>query len=492
MHKIVKPTFLLFTVLFVFNAGAQHLKPGFDNSEFIELLKIGARTSTDSSYYNSVPAPEHYKMIYQSASIGLDNLWQLWIDEDSVAVISVRGTTTTPVSFLLNFYAAMVSAKGQLNLEKNFKFDYNLSEDPNAAVHVGFLIGTAYLSRDILPKIDSIYKNGGVKEFIIAGHSQGGAITYLLTSYLESMKKSGILPADMRFKTCASAAPKPGNLFYAYDFESVTRGGWAYNAVNTADWVPEVPFSIQTTNDFNDVNPFNNAKALIKKQKFPANLALRHVYNRLSKPAKRAQKNYEKFLGKMISKYIKKFLPDFVPPTYFSSNNYVRTGSTIVLKADSDYYKKYPQDRNKVWMNHFPGPYLFLAEKLNEPTMTGNRMTDSKLAGSWELTYISGIRIAFEGLYPDRKPWISIDADSSKLNGNTSCNIFSGKFKSTGNKINFTGPLAMTMMACPGEGESVFVKTLEKITAYSIADDGVLSFLLNDVVLMRFKKSKFH
>jgi heat shock protein HslJ len=488
MHKIAKSTFLLVTVLLALNARAQHLKPGFDKSEFIELLKIGARTTADSSYYNSFAAPENYKMIYQSAPIGLDNLWQLWVDKDSVAVISVRGTTTTAISFLQNFYAAMVSAKGQLNLEKNFKFDYNLSDDPNAAVHIGFLIGAAYLSRDILPKIDSIYKNGGVKEFIIAGHSQGGAITYLLTSYLESMKKSGRLPAEIRFKTCASAAPKPGNLFYAYDFENLTRGGWAYNAVNTADWVPEVPFSIQTLNDFNEVNPFNNAKALIKKQKFPANLALRHVYNRLSKPGKRAQKNYEKFLGKMISKYIKKSLPDFVPPSYFSSNNYVRTGMTIVLKADSGYYKKFPQNPNKIWMNHTQLPYLFLAEKLNEPTLKGHQMADSKLTGSWELTYISGRRIAFEGLYPDRKPWITIDADSSKINGNTSCNIFSGKFKSTGNKINFAGPLAMTMMACPGEGESAFVETLNKITSYAISDDGLLSLLMNGVEMMRFKK----
>ena len=110
-------------------------------------------------------------------------------------------------------------------------------------------------------------------------------------------------------------------MFYAYQFENLTKGGWAYNVVNTADWVPEFPFSIQTLNDFNEVNTFVNAKALIKRQKFPKNLVLRHVYNRLSKPAKRAQKNYEKFLVKMVSKFIKKTLPDFKPPVYFKSND---------------------------------------------------------------------------------------------------------------------------------------------------------------------------
>lgn len=342
---------------------AQHLKPGFDKSEFIEMLKIGFRTTADSSYYKAFPAPEHYKMIYQSPQIGLDNLWQLWINEDSVAVISIRGTTTTAVSVLADLYAAMVAAKGELHLENDFIFDYDLSDNPNAAVHVGFLVSTAYLSRDILPKIDSLYK-AGIKDYIIAGHSQGGAITYLLTSYLESLKDENKLPHDIKFKTCASASPKPGNLFYAYQYENLTRGGWAYNVVSTADWVPEGPFSIQTLNDFNEVNPFVNAKVLIKKQGFPKNLELRHVYNRLSKPAKRTQKNYEEFLGKMMQKYIKKKLPDFEPPVYFKSNDYVRTGTTIVLYADSAYYKAFPQDPNNVWENHSREPYLYLTERM--------------------------------------------------------------------------------------------------------------------------------
>lgn len=476
---------MFFTCLFSQGIIAQYLKPGFDKQEFIEMLKIGARTSDDSSYYHSFPSPQHYKMIYQSPHVGLDNLWQLWISDDSVAVISVRGTTTTSASFLANLYAAMVPAKGELQLEKNFTFSYNLSGDRKAAVHVGYLVSMAYLSRDILPKIDSLYKTG-IKEYIIAGHSQGGAITYLLTSYLESMKDENKLPGDIRFKTCASASPKPGNLFYAYQYEKLTYGGWAYNVVNTADWVPEVPISIQTLDDFNEVNPFVNAKALIKKQKFPGNLALRHVYNRLSKPARRAQKNYEKFLGKMVSKYIKKTIPDFKPPVYFKSNDYVRTGTTIILYADSDYFKKFPQDINKVWANHTQVPYLFLTDKLQDND--NQTSAGSRLNGTWELNYISGRRIAFEGLYPGKKPTITINIDSSHINGSTSCNVFSGKLNLDGNKINFTRPMTMTMMACPGEGEKVFLETLKKINSYAITDNNTLTFIMGDVIMMRFAR----
>ncbi|HPN72156.1 MAG TPA: hypothetical protein PLZ32_21680, partial [Saprospiraceae bacterium] len=77
-----------------------------------------------------------------------------------------------------------------------------------------------------MPKIDSLYKTG-TKEFLIMGHSQGGAIAYLMTSYLYNLQQLGQLPIDIKFKTYCSAAPKPGNLYYAYEYEAMTQGGWA-------------------------------------------------------------------------------------------------------------------------------------------------------------------------------------------------------------------------------------------------------------------------
>ena len=59
-----------------------------------------------------------------------------------------------------------------------------------------------------------------------------------------------------------------------------------------------------------------------------------------------------------------------------------------------------------------------------------------------------------------------------------------------GNKINFKeAKMGMTMMACPGEGENVYMKTLEKVDSYSISDDGkTLSFIMGDIAVMRFEK----
>lgn len=348
---------------------AQELKSGFDRVEYTDLLKINQKAHIALDKWNEpdeFPYPEHFNFAYRSPVVAFDNIWDLWMHKSKpIAVIAVRGSIQTEASFLANLYAAMIPAKGELQLDENFKFRYNLSNNPQAAVHVGWFVAMAYLSKTIEQKIDSCYK-AGIRDFILTGHSQGGGITFLLNSYLENLKAEKRLPADIRFKTYCSAGPKPGNLFYAYEYEHMTAGGWAYNIVNTADWVPDVPFSVQTVADFTPVNPFGGAKEIIRKQKFPKNIALKYAYNKMSKPSERAQKNYQKFLGKMVSQAVKKQIPNFVTPEYYNSNYYVRAGSTIVLYPDSEYFKLYSNDPKNpnIWQHHLPKPYLFLAEKL--------------------------------------------------------------------------------------------------------------------------------
>lgn len=343
---------------------SQSLKPGFDKEEYRELMYLSARTGAIApTYYANIPEPKRFKRVYRSPIMGLDNLWDLWSDHQSTAVISIRGTTDKPESWMANFYAAMVPAKGELRLSEKDIFKYELASNPKAAVHVGWLLSMAYLSKDMVPKIDSCYK-AGIRNILLVGHSQGGAINFLLTSYLYNLQQQKLIPADIRFKTYCSAGPKPGNLYYAYDYEGLTQNGWAFNVVNSADWVPQTPMSIQTLNDYNDTNPFINAKAVIKKQSFWRRIALNHVFNKLNRPTRRAQKNYEKYLGKMTSGFVRKSLKDFVPPDYYRSNDYVRTGAHVVLVADSAYYQLYPDDPKTLFVHHFHQPYLYLLDKL--------------------------------------------------------------------------------------------------------------------------------
>ncbi len=355
---------LLCLVILKLEGFGQHLLPGFDKDEYREVMFISAKTSAlDSNYYNKFPDPTNYQLLYRSKSIGLDNLWELWSDKKGKAVISVRGTTEKAESWLANFYAAMVPAKGELKLSHKETLNYQLANNPKAAVHVGWLLSTLYLSKEILPQIKALYQEG-TKDIIIIGHSQGGAISFLLTSHLYHLQQQQQIPKDIRIKTYSSAAPKPGNLYYALEYEAQTQGGWAYNVVNAADWVPEVPISIQTLNDFNNVNPFTNAKQFIKKQKFPKNLVIRHVFNQLDKPTRKAQKKYEKYLGNMASKLIKKYIPEYESPTYYNSNHYVRTGNTVVLLPDDEYYKIYPDDTSKLFPHHHHTQYLYLLDRL--------------------------------------------------------------------------------------------------------------------------------
>ena len=348
---------------------AQVLRPHFDKEEYVELLKINQKTHLPREKWamdSLVPLPEKYAFHYRSPELAFDNRWDLWFHKTrAVAVLSVRGSIATEASWLANFYAAMIPAKGEIEWGESTKFRYELAESPNAAVHVGWLLAMAHLTASIESKIDSSYR-AGVKDFILTGHSQGGGITYLLTAYLRTLQKNNRLPADLQFKTYCSAGPKPGNLFFAYEYEKMTEGGWAFNVVNTADWVPDVPFSLQTINDFPEVNPFGEADQVVKKQKFPKNLVLRHVYNKLSKPSLKAQKNYQAYLGERVSKAVKKQLPDIQLSDYYESNHYVRTGRTIVLVPDQAYRDRFPSTglETKIWTHHLIVPYLFLAGRL--------------------------------------------------------------------------------------------------------------------------------
>lgn len=361
---MIRSIIIALTVFFAtffsgFTATSQPLQPGFDIDEYIELLALTSK-HTDSTKFPDIPYPKRFKRHYLSPSVGLDNAWELWSDGRGTGVISIRGTTPSSESWLANLYAAMVPAKGQLKIGENQTFDYHLSDNPKAAVHVGWLLSTAFLCETMIPKIDSCYR-AGITNFYIVGHSQGGGISFLLTAHLNQLQKDKLLSDQIRFKTYCSAAPKPGNLFFAYDYEALTQAGWAFNVVNSSDWVPEVPLSIQKTDDFNTANPFWGVKYKLKNQKFPKNIVLKHVYNKLDKPTRKAQKNYEKYLGVKAAEFVQKSLPDFEPPAYYPSNHYVRTGRIIVLTGDTAYFKKFPTIEEKIWIHHGFDAYYDLA-----------------------------------------------------------------------------------------------------------------------------------
>ena len=105
---------------------------------------------------------------------------------------------------------------------------------------------------------------------------------------------------------------------------------------------------------------------------------------------------------------------------------------------------------------------------------------------TWELEYISGPRIAFDGLFPEKKPQITFDKESHKVTGTDSCNGYSADFELDENSLSFGEPGPTTMMFCGG-GERQFLNMMQKIDGY-IIQDGELNLMTDQVPMMRFKK----
>ena len=114
----------------------------------------------------------------------------------------------------------------------------------------------------------------------------------------------------------------------------------------------------------------------------------------------------------------------------------------------------------------------------------------SLLAGTWELTYITGPRIAFDGLYPDKKPTIIFDLVNKRFSGTTSCNSYTGALVAENSTISFKEPIAMTKMMCASGilGETTYIEMLKKINKFSVTDGNTLNFIAGDIALMRFTK----
>lgn len=351
------------TLLVIRFGYAQSLQPGFNGKEYMEMLALAFQNFDSAVTNNKIPVPSGYSNVYRSPESGLKNRWNMWYRNDNkLAVISIRGTVGALASWLENYYAAMIPAIGSLQLNDSTTFNYQLSADSKANVHVGWVIGLGHMAPTMIEQIKIAYQKG-IREIIIAGHSQGGALALLTRSYFFYLAEKGEIPKDIIFKTYGSAAPKPGNLFYAYDFDFITRNGWAFTVVNAADWVPETLFSIQTIADFNPLNPFVHVNDVLKSQPLLVRWVIKSKFNKMKNRTRRAQKSFEKNLGHMLYKYVRKVLPQLRETQYAHDNNYQRAGLPVILQPNVEYYKQFPNETTNVFQHHLFAPYYFLVKQ---------------------------------------------------------------------------------------------------------------------------------
>lgn len=338
------------------------LPSGFNAPEYADMLWLAFHGISDS--LKDVPHFDlnagRYTRVMRSPEVGLYNVCEIYLRNDSTIILSLRGTVNKPESWMENFYAGMVPATGKITLADDYIFAYQMAERTDALVHVGWTIGTGFLAREYLPVMDALLHRG-LRNVIVTGHSQGGALSFLSTSFLHYHYKEKY--PEMVLKNYASAAPKPGNLYYAYDFEHITQNGYAYRVVNADDWVPESPISVQGLGDFNKLNPLASAPETIKNQKFPEKVAIKHMYNRMRKGSEKAAARYKNYLGKGVGKLVRKSLPGYVPPDYADGSNYMTAGSPIILMPNAAYKEKFPDGSTDIFLHHLYAPYFFL---LNE------------------------------------------------------------------------------------------------------------------------------
>ena len=135
---------------------------------------------------------------------------------------------------------------------------------------------------------------------------------------------------------------------------------------------------------------------------------------------------------------------------------------------------------------------VFICMSFTSCSTSKTATKEVSIEGTWELNYITGPKIAFNGLFPGKKPTITFNLNDKKITGNNSCNNYFGALIMDGNKINFKdAKMGMTMMACEGNGDSVYMEALKKIESYTITDGGnTLNLLLGNVVMMRFTHQK--
>lgn len=357
---------ILLVIVFFFvaaSAFAQKLKPGFDANEYARLLEMTERFADTTKVPPADPYPYGWTHVFRSETVGLDNLWDMWLSGDSVAVMNIRGTIASEKSWMLDFYAPMVPAEGSLKFGKEI-FTYKLASDKNAAVHTGFLLGMHYLAPSVIEKINEYY-NKGVKDFIVCGHSQGAAIAYLMRSYLHYLPY-GTIPADITIKTYNSAAPKPGNLYYAYDFEYITRGGWSHRVVNQMDWVPQMPPTVQTRYDFKHNDPFTPVDStLAATLGFFPRIVIGLIEKSVLGDMNDARDVLIKYTGAELYKVIKTFLPSFQEPKYVSTMDYTVTASPVILMPTEEYRQKFVSTGGiaGAFVHHMMPAYYFLLKQ---------------------------------------------------------------------------------------------------------------------------------
>lgn len=241
--------FILFVS--IFSSVYSQVKPGFDPNEAIDLIQLcNSQTFKDLYGSDDEIIPKNYNLIYASTPNMMDNMFQVY-KKGKTGIIHFRGSTSHPNSWIENMYSAMIPAKGKMTIY-NEEREYVFAEEDSAGVHSGFVLGVTMMIEDIISQIDRL-NSKGVHDFIITGHSQGGALAILTHAYLENQTSK--VDNKNTFKMYAFANPMVGNTEFVSEYNNrFVEKDMAFRIINPKDLVPSMPISYRdgslvSTND---------------------------------------------------------------------------------------------------------------------------------------------------------------------------------------------------------------------------------------------------
>ncbi len=303
-----------------------------------------------------VPGIEDWEIaVNPTESVGLDNYWRLYRSRNTRSryALAVRGTIAAPASILADILVEMIQAQGALTIKgqehaPGYRFEFDLAGDRHrSGVHLGFLYSVGALCNPhwqfgLLSHLEQVI-NAGAEEILVTGHSQGAAIATLLRAHIESQPWS----RRARFKTYIFAQPKPGNDYWSADFNRrYSNPGFAYRVVNSLDWVPQVPFTLELVTDISEPNPISALPFFLTRLLHPATRRLFwHFHRTRLKEELRASKQV---------------MAEGAQKRDLSSLNYAPAATPIALIGDPNVGQAHPDD---MFAQHHLGTYWALMQE---------------------------------------------------------------------------------------------------------------------------------
>ncbi len=218
--------------------------PGFDSNEAKAFIAICSALNGQVEDAPTPPLPADWSLSPPVEAPSLLNAYQIGESKSQpgVYLIAWRGTMTVLRSELEDFAFIPVSAEGY-------------ARDPRARLHIGFKEGFETLRERLVSDVQSRAAQapaGAPVRFYIAGHSQGGAVAAVCAAFLRNATFPGA--ERLQLKTYCFAQPKPGNYYFACDFNQArySAANMTFVVNSDQDFVPQIPLTIQVVADLNN------------------------------------------------------------------------------------------------------------------------------------------------------------------------------------------------------------------------------------------------